>query len=168
MLDTALAPEPAAILAAANGPVKNEQIRAAVWSSAGRTWRRATRRSSLVLDVRSVTRQTARLHVGVTDISAPQGALHASVPPASRSHVSPGAKSAQASVARLDGIEALRCVAAVMIVVYHAVELPQLPIPSYLKRDPIAFRSGRAAVLHPEAGSCSPTVIWIASKAGGK
>jgi peptidoglycan/LPS O-acetylase OafA/YrhL len=38
----------------------------------------------------------------------------------------------QASVARLDGIEALRCIAALMIVVYHTVELPQLSIPSYL------------------------------------
>src|SRR6267378_7954323 len=38
----------------------------------------------------------------------------------------------RSSAPRLDGIEALRCIAAVMIVIYHTVEIPRIAIPSYL------------------------------------
>src|SRR6266850_5677768 len=36
------------------------------------------------------------------------------------------------SAARLGGMEALRCVAAVMIVIFHTVEIPHIAVPSYL------------------------------------
>ena len=36
------------------------------------------------------------------------------------------------ALARVDGVEALRCIAAVMIVVFHTVALSRMVIPSYL------------------------------------